>query len=268
MNIQEKENKLEQILKDLKSVSIAFSGGVDSTYLLYKAKQVLNEHVRAFTIQTPYIPKWEIEETIELAQQLAVNQEVVEISFPEAVRNNPENRCYLCKTQLFSLLKKLSQQQNMDNLCEGTNADDLQDYRPGRRAIEELNVKSPLLEAGLTKNEIRQLSQKAGLPTWTKPAYACLLTRIPHNTHVSEELLQRIEKAEKYLIDNNIPEMRVRTHDKLARIETTFENMKLLIEQPLAGNTEKYFKSIGYDFVTINISGYKTGSFNPIRYMQ
>jgi uncharacterized protein len=262
MTIQEKEKKLEQILTNLQSVSIAFSGGVDSTFLLYKAKQMLNENVRAYTIQTPYIPAWEIEEAKELAQKIGVAHEIVEIEFPENIRYNPENRCYLCKTQLFNLLKTLSQKQNMNYLCEGTNADDLKDYRPGRKAIEELNVKSPLLDAELSKNEIRELSKKGELSTWIKPAYACLLTRIPYDAEVTLEILRRIEKAEKFLIDKNIKEVRVRTHNKLARIETTKENMKVLIEEPIARLVENYFKSIGYDFVCIDISGYKTGSFN------
>jgi len=262
MTLQEKEEKFEQILKNMKSVSIAFSGGVDSTFLLYKAKQVLNDRVESFTIKTPYIPSWEVEEAKELAQKIIVKHKVIALKYPENIRDNPENRCYLCKTQLFSFLKKLSKEQNLNYLCEGTNADDLLDYRPGRKAIQELGVRSPLLEAGLTKNEIRKLSKKADLPTWKKPAYACLLTRIPHNTNIELEILQRIEKAEKFLIDNNIKAIRVRTHDKLARIETTKENMKLLINEPLASEIYAYFKSIGYDFICVDILGYKTGSFN------
>jgi len=160
MTLQEKEEKFEQILKNMKSVSIAFSGGVDSTFLLYKAKQVLNDRVESFTIKTPYIPSWEVEEAKELAQKIIVKHKVIALKYPENIRDNPENRCYLCKTQLFSFLKKLSKEQNLNYLCEGTNADDLLDYRPGRKAIQELGVRSPLLEAGLTKNEIRKLSKK------------------------------------------------------------------------------------------------------------
>ncbi|OQY01011.1 MAG: TIGR00268 family protein [Bacteroidetes bacterium 4572_117] len=264
MSLQEKDDKLSEIFQEMKSVSIAFSGGVDSTFLLWKAKQVLGENVKAYTIQTPYIPQWEINEAVELAKSIGVQHQVLELKYPENIRNNPENRCYLCKTQLFSYLKKISKEQKMNYLCEGTNTDDLNDYRPGRKAIDELKVKSPMLEAGLTKNEIRELSKNACLPTWQKPAYACLLTRIPHNTAVSNGILTKIERAEKFLIDKNIRAVRVRTQNNTARIETTKENMKLLISEPLNYAVHKYFKSIGYDFVSIDIIGYKTGSFNEV----
>ncbi len=252
----DKEQKLIEILKKLQSVSVAFSAGVDSTFLLYMAKKVLKENVNAYTIKTLYIPDREVREARELAQEIGVRHEIIDIKYPENIRNNPENRCYLCKTQLFATLQQLVKKQNIKHLCEGTNTDDLKEYRPGRKAIEELNVRSPLLEAGLTKNEIRALSEKAQLRTWKKPAYACLLTRIPHNTEVTTKVLERIEKAEEFLIDKGIKDIRVRTHDNLARIETSRENIKRLIAEPLASETKKYFKSLGYSFVSVDITGY------------
>ncbi|SHH63013.1 uncharacterized protein SAMN02745135_01455 [Caloranaerobacter azorensis DSM 13643] len=258
----EKYLKLINYLKELERVILAFSGGVDSTFLLKAAKEALKDNVKAVTILSPYIPKWEVKEAKQLVSELGVNYEIVEVPIIEEIRNNPENRCYLCKKAVFSIIKSIAEKEGYNHVIDGTNFDDTKDYRPGLKALKELNIKSPLLECELTKEEIRQLSKELGLKTWDKPPYACLLTRIPYGNELNVEDFEKIENAEKYLMDIGIRAVRVRCHKDLARIEVGKNVRSKLFDEKILDEISKQFKKIGFKYVTLDLEGYRTGSFN------
>jgi pyridinium-3,5-biscarboxylic acid mononucleotide sulfurtransferase len=259
--IQKKYEHLQGLIKDMGSVAIAFSGGVDSSLLLYVSHQVLKNKAVGITVKSPYIPDWELAEAKEFTHQHNIRHIIVNASIPESVQNNPPERCYLCKKTIFSKLLEITHEEGMKFLAEGTNFDDTKDYRPGLKALAELEVRSPLRESGLTKKEIRTISQELKLPTWDKPAYACLLTRLPYNTPVNEPVLKQIERAEKYLIDLGIRDVRVRHHGDIARIETGVGNFEK-ISITYASEINQFFKDLGYKFVTLDLGGYRMGSFN------
>ncbi|KPU27272.1 potassium ABC transporter ATPase [Caloranaerobacter sp. TR13] len=258
----EKYLKLMNYLKDLERVVLAFSGGVDSTFLLKAAKEALGDNVKAVTILSPYIPKWEVEEAKELVNELGINYEIIKVPIIDEIRNNPENRCYLCKKAVFSIIKSIAEKEGYNYVIDGTNFDDTKDYRPGLKALEELNIKSPLLECKLTKEEIRKLSKELGLKTWDKPPYACLLTRIPYGNELNVEDFQKIENAEKYLMDIGIRAVRVRCHKDLARIEVGKNERSKLFNEEILDEISKEFKKIGFKYITLDLEGYRTGSFN------
>lgn len=262
--LEKKYKNLINFLKGLNSVAIAFSGGVDSTFLVVAAKQALDKNVVAFTVNTPYIPDWEIEEARDLAKRSGIEHIIIETDIPENIKNNPLNRCYLCKTQIFTLLKSEAKKRNIQYLLEGTNKDDEGDYRPGMKALEELNVVSPLREVGLSKEEIRQLSKELNLPTWSKPANACLLTRIPYDTPITQDELSKIEKGERYLLQLGFEGARLRSHGNLARIELQQKQFLLLSEESVKEDIVKKIKSLGYKFICIDLEGYRMGSYNPL----
>ncbi|WP_346355742.1 ATP-dependent sacrificial sulfur transferase LarE [Azotosporobacter soli] len=259
---QKKYNELLHYLKELKSTIVAFSGGVDSSFLLWAAKEALGEKVKAVTLATIYTPRWELAEAKEFAQSLQVEHEIIEVEMPETIRFNPENRCYLCKKELFARITLLAERQGFQHVSDGTNFDDLSDYRPGRQALAELGVKSPLLACCLTKDEIRALSKEKGLATWDKPAYACLLTRLPYGQEVTQELLTRIEAAERYMMQLGFAAVRVRCHDELARIEVDRQERKKLFNEEIAAEISAVFKQLGFRYVTLDLDGYRMGSFN------
>ena len=259
------QNGYEQLLdylKKLNHAAVAFSGGTDSTLLLWAAKEVLGNKVLALTVKTPYIPDWEIEEATLFCEKYAIRHNIIELPFPEIIRGNPEDRCYKCKRQLFETLLEEAATNGIDTVLEGTNADDTQDYRPGYKALKELAIGSPLLESGLTKAAIRFLSKSMGLPTWDKPAYACLLTRLPYNRAVSENDLARIEKAELFLIRAGYRSVRVRIQDNTARIEMDSDFIPRFITSGCYKKTTAFMKSIGFRFVSLDLEGYRKGSFN------
>lgn len=262
--IQIKYKNLIRYLSRLKKVSIAFSGGVDSTFLLAAAKQALGENIIAFTVDAPYIPDWEVKEATDWVKQTGVTHEIIKTDIPETIQNNPFNRCYLCKKQIFTILKSETANRGFHYLLEGTNKDDESDYRPGIKALEELKVLSPLREVGLTKKEIRHLSKTLRLPTWDKPAYACLLTRIPYNTAITNEELGRIEKGEMVLFQMGYKGARLRSHGNIARIEFQQDQFNRLNDEKSRGVIAKKIKSAGYQFVCVDIEGYKMGSFDRI----
>jgi len=258
----EKYINLIQCLKDMKKVILAFSGGVDSTFLLKAAKEALGDNFKAVTIQSPYIPKWEIEEAKQLVAELGVAFEILEAPIIDEIRNNPENRCYLCKKAVFSQIKAIAQREGYPYVIDGTNFDDISDYRPGLKALKELDIKSPLLECQLSKQEIRSLSKDLGLTTWDKPPYACLLTRIPYGNVLKEEDFIKIEKAEKYMMDRGFRAIRVRCHEDLARIEVDKKDRGKLLNEDLLDEISDKFKEFGFRYVTLDLEGYRVGSFN------
>lgn len=258
----EKYLNLISYLKKLEKVILAFSGGVDSTFLLKAAKEALGNNLKAVTIQSPYIPKWEIEEAKQFVTELGAAFEILEVPIIDEIRNNPENRCYLCKKAVFSQIKAIAQREGYPYVIDGTNLDDISDYRPGLKALREMNIKSPLLECQLRKQEIRSLSKELGLSTWDKPPYACLLTRIPYGSELKEEDFAKIEKAEKYMMKSGFRAVRVRCHDNLARIEVDKNDIDKLFNKVLLGEISGKLKEFGFKYVTLDLEGYKVGSFN------
>lgn len=257
-----KYNTLIAYLKKLGNAAVAFSGGVDSTFLLFAAKEALGEKVIALTVDAPYIAGWEIEEAKEITNQFNIKHQIIKVPFIDTIKYNPENRCYLCKKAIFSSLQEITKRQGFTNLLDGTNSDDMDDFRPGLKALKELQVISPLRENGLTKEDIRAISKELSLPTWDKPPYACLLTRIPFDHEITLEEIERIEKAEKYLIDLGFKFIRVRSHGNLARIEINREKLQSILEEEISDKIYNKLKELGFSYVTIDILGYRMGSMN------
>jgi uncharacterized protein len=261
--IETKVLKLNTILKEIGTFAVAFSGGVDSSFLLHRAHTVKKSGVIAVTIRTPYIPGREIQEAIEFTKTYGIKHKILDIAFPEVIRHNPIERCYLCKTKLFTELLSFARENDYKCIIDGTNADDLADFRPGMKALKEMGIRSPLLEAGITKKEIRELSQKDGLDIWDKPAMACMLTRIPYDTEVNEGLLRMIEQAENMLFEKGYPGTRVRIHNDVARIECLPGFIEKIIKNPDREQIVVKLKEIGFRFVSLDLEGYRTGSSNP-----
>jgi uncharacterized protein len=258
--IEDKTKKLDAILKELKSFVVAFSGGVDSSFLLYRASRLNKIEMAGVTIKTTYIPEVELGEAVEFAKFHGINHRIINLPFPEIVRNNPTDRCYICKKTLFSELLAFAGKNGFRYVIDGTNADDTNVYRPGLRALRELSIRSPLQEAGLTKNEIRKMLRLEGLPVADKPAMACLLTRIPYNTTVSEDMLKMIEQAEYFLLNNGFPGARVRIHGDLARIECKPDYFERIIQNPDKEHIIGTLKKIGFRYVSLDLEGYRSGS--------
>lgn len=249
----------------MKRILLAFSGGVDSTYMLYAAREALGkENVLAVIAQSPTYPVEEIEDAIRVADSLGVKCRIIkteEFSDENFVSNSRE-RCYYCKKELFEKMKMLAGENGIDTIIDGSNADDVNDYRPGSRAKEEFGVRSPLLEADLTKEEIRQLSKEAGLRTWDKPSMACLASRIPYGTRIDEAVLQMVGAGEKFLKSLGFGQLRVRHHDKIARIEVDKESLPKVMEKGIMDSIIKEFEELGYIYVTLDLKGYRPGSMN------
>jgi pyridinium-3,5-biscarboxylic acid mononucleotide sulfurtransferase len=258
---------LKSRLAGLDRVAVAFSGGVDSTFLLAVAKDVLGkDRVLAVTAVSEIHPKGEIGDAKRLARMIGVRHLLVDSGDmkDEAFLTNPPERCYACKTRVFSALRALAAEHGMKAVVDGTNADDSADFRPGRRALKELGIVSPLQEAGLTKREIRALSQKRGLPTWNRPALACLATRIPYGTRITPALLKRIDAGETALRGMGFIQVRVRDHGDLARIEIAPGEMNRIRKPGLFPKIVKRFKAAGYRYVTLDLEGYRAGSLNEV----
>jgi uncharacterized protein len=264
MNAYQKYEKLKEYLKSLESAAVAFSGGVDSTFLLKAAKETLGDNVLAVTASSCSFPKRELNEASDFCKKENIKHIIVESEELDidGFSKNPVNRCYLCKTELFNKIWNAAKANNIKNVAEASNIDDNGDYRPGLKAVEELGVKSPLRYAGFTKKEIRELSKELGLATWDKQSFACLASRFPYGQEISAESLAMIDKAEQFLLDIGLKQVRVRHHGNLARIETDEEGFALLTKKDNRIKINGEFKKIGYIYVSIDIMGYRTGSMN------
>lgn len=263
-DIQIKYENLKKNLKSLGSVAVAFSGGVDSTFLLKVAHDVLGTKAIAVTARSLSFPKRELNEALAFTKEQAIEHIIVdseELDI-EGFSKNPVNRCYLCKSELFGKITAIAQREGIENIIEGSNVDDEGDYRPGMKAIKELNIKSPLKEVGLKKTEIRQLSKDMNLPTWDKQAFACLSSRFPYGEDITPEKLRMVDESEQFLLDMGLRQVRVRCHGNLARIETDEEGFLMLTNKQSRQEIYKRFKEIGFIYVSIDIKGYRTGSMN------
>lgn len=265
MQLAEKYQNLKQSLAELDSVVIAFSGGVDSTFLLRVATDVLgSEKVLALTATSPTYPRFEFEQSQKLAADIGVAQLVIEsneLEIPGFAENTPR-RCYHCKHELFSRCLQKAEKTGYRAVLDGSNLDDLNDYRPGRDALKELQIISPLLDAELGKDEIRQLSKQLGLPTWNKQPFACLSSRFPYGTQITPERLQLIDRCESWLRQQNFVNYRVRYHDQMARIEVAPAEINRLLDEDLRQQLVAEFKSAGFTYVSLDLQGYRTGSMN------
>lgn len=266
MRIEEKLAVLQQNIKSVGSLLVAFSAGVDSTFLLAVAREALGERIRAITAVSPLFPEREARECERLAALLQVELSLLpvdQLSIP-GFDKNPAERCYLCKRQLFETFQKVAQANGIAGVADGSNVDDLEDFRPGMKAIRELGVKSPLLEAGLGKDEIRQLSRKMGLDTWDKTAAACLASRFETGDKINLKKLSMVEKAEDYLQELGFKQVRVRMHRHLARIEVGENERRLLAAEDIMDKVAAHFKQLGFHYVTLDMQGYRIGSMNHI----
>ena len=260
--MEKKFERLKKYLGDLGSVAVAFSGGVDSTFLLKVAHDVLNEKVIAVTVTSKFVPQREIAEaenfcSAEKIRQIFLPVDVLSIA---DIKNNPPNRCYLCKKEIFTNILRVAEENKIAHVVEGSNKDDEGDFRPGMKAIAELKIKSPLREVDLYKNEIRALSKKLNLPTFDKPSFACLASRFVYGEEISSDKLQMVDAAEQILLDKGFKQFRVRLHGKLARIEILPNDFERLIK--IHEEISAKLKSLGFDYVTMDLQGYRTGSMN------
>jgi pyridinium-3,5-biscarboxylic acid mononucleotide sulfurtransferase len=264
--LNEKYLKLKNEIKGYDSVSIAFSGGVDSSFLAFTAYNVLLDKSLAITINSEAYPPDSIDECRNIAAFIGIRLIVIEkkvCDIPEFSSNSPE-RCYYCKKKLFSEMLKISEKENIKVLIDGTNADDTNDYRPGVKALEELGIKSPLKILGFTKNEIRIISREYGLPTWNRQSYACLASRFPYGTVITPELLEKTWRAENILKNSGIKYYRVRNHGDIARIEISPDDFNILLDKQIRINIVKQIKELGFKYIALDLQGYRTGSMNEV----
>ena len=263
---QQKMDALKSILADMGSVIVAYSGGVDSAFLAAAANDALGRKALAVTAKSPSLAPAELREAVELAERLGINHRIVEtheVEREDYAANNP-NRCFFCKDELYTYLSAYAREEGYEHIANGTNTDDLGDFRPGLNAAKQYGVRSPMVEAALSKADIRELSKDMDLPTWDKPAQACLSSRIPYGSMVTVEALTRIAQAEEYLHGLGIRQLRVRHHDTIARIEVEPQDFLTLTDEAVREQVVAKFHEIGYSYVTLDLQGFRSGSMNEV----
>jgi uncharacterized protein len=261
---QEKLKQLQQLLQNLESCAIAYSGGVDSTFLVKVAYDTLGDNAVAVTATSSTYPVRELQDAKQYAQEIGIPHIIIqseELDIPK-FSDNPPDRCYYCKKELFQKIQQIAKEHHLNMVLDGSNADDTFDYRPGARARSELQIRSPLKEVGLTKQEIRRLSASLQLKSSEKPVFACLASRFPYGVKITRERLRQVESAEEYLFSLGIKQSRVRYHDHIARIEVGSEDFHTVLTH--AKKILKRFKTLGFTYITLDLEGYRTGSLNEV----
>ena len=264
--LSEKYSLLKDIIRDMESAAVAFSGGVDSTFLLKTAHDILGKKCIAVTAHSCSFPEREQKEAAAFCQKEGIRHIICESEELEieGFSQNPKNRCYLCKKELFGKIKKIASENDIAFVAEGSNMDDLGDYRPGLAAVKELGIRSPLREAGLYKEEIRTLSREINLPTWDKPSFACLSSRFVYGETITPEKLLMVEKAEDLLLGLGFKQVRVRIHSNIARIEILPEEFDKIMSPKIREKVVSSLKEYGFSYVTLDLKGYRTGSMNEV----
>lgn len=261
-----KMNHLRAILREMGGVVIGYSGGVDSTFLAVVAKEELGDRAVCVLASSETYPSSEVAEAVETAHNLGLNLLQIntdELKNEDFAQNTPD-RCYHCKLELFGKLKYMASERDIAWVADGSNVDDLSDYRPGSRAAKELGIRKPLQEAGFTKDEIRVSSKQLSLPTWDKPSFACLSSRIPYGVRIAPDILVRLDKAERFLKDLGFRQVRVRHHGTIARIEVEPSEIEKLASDDVRNKVAEEFKKLGYTYTTLDLTGYRTGSMNAV----
>ncbi|MDR1251693.1 MAG: ATP-dependent sacrificial sulfur transferase LarE [Treponema sp.] len=262
---EEKYERLLTLIAERKSAAVAFSGGVDSSFLCHAAVTALGNRAVAFTVVSPMLPRHELNCAADIARQTGIEHVFIENhKIEEEVAVNSRERCYFCKKREFGRIREEALKRGINTVLDGSNRDDLSDYRPGLKALEELGICSPLRDAGLTKAEIRELSRRFALPTWDKPAFACLASRIPYGERIDRDRLARVEKAEDYLRDLGFRQFRVRSHGDIARIEAAPVERRRFFDETLLDQISQAFKSYGFLFVAMELEGYAMGNLNRV----